>query len=228
MSDIRQGTEILPWLRMLTLVMVLVVFVLLPFALWGEQMDANMPRLVRDQTTKWAVAWIGIGLLVLDVVLPVPSSVVSVSLCFLLGPVWGALTVLVGMVGAFTAGFWLGRLLPTVRVRRWVGARTWDAVAATGRSAGMWWIAASRPVPVLAEVTAVVAGSLRFPFATSLAAATFSSVLVSAAYGASAWLGFGQLGSSTALLALSAICLPAASWAVFQWWRRQNRSALQE
>jgi uncharacterized membrane protein YdjX (TVP38/TMEM64 family) len=228
MNDIRQGIEILPWVRMLTVVLVLAAFVIVPFMLWGEQMDANMPQLVQDQTTQWAVAWIGIALLVLDVLLPVPSSVVSMSLCFLLGPLWGGLAVLVGMVGAFAAGFWLGQLIPTSRIRSWVGAQTWDAVASTSQTSSLWWIAVSRPLPVLAEVTSVMAGSLRVPFGASFAAAALSSLLVASAYGASAWLGLGQMGSSAALLALSAVCVPAASWAAFQWWRRRHRGVLQE
>jgi uncharacterized membrane protein YdjX (TVP38/TMEM64 family) len=195
-------------------------FVIVPFVIWGERMDANAPEFVQGQATKWAVALAGIGLLVLDVVLPVPSSVVSISLCFLLGPAWGATAVFVGMVGAFVVGFLLGRLLPTTRLRTWVDAQTWDAVSSKHRTGGLWWIAASRPVPVLAEVAAVFAGSLGMPFAPSLAAASLSSLLVSVAYGIAGWLGLQQAGASMSLLVLSAACLPVASWTAYQWWRR--------
>ena len=207
---------------MLLVVLVLVAFVLIPFVIWGEQMDASIPKLVADQTTKWAVALTGIALLVLDLILPVPSSIVSISLCLLLGPAWGAPAVFVGMVGAFVVGYLSGRLLPAARLRAWVGTQVWDSVANHWQTASMLSIAASRPVPVLAEVTAIFAGSLRLPFWRSLIAAGGSSLLVAAAYGMAAYLSLDQGGSSTALLVFFAACLPAVSWAVLQLIRRSR------
>jgi hypothetical protein len=73
---------------------------------------------------------------------------------------------------------------------------------------------------VLAEVTAILAGSLRLPFGPSLLAAAASSLLVAAAYGAAAWLGLDQADSSIAILVICAACIPAASWGVLRVIRR--------
>ncbi|MBG6077805.1 hypothetical protein [Polaromonas sp. CG_9.11] len=210
---------------MLIVVLVLAAFVVVPFIIWGEQMDAHASNFVHDQATRWAIALIGIGLLVLDVILPVPSSLVSISLCMLLGPAWGVPTVFSGMVGAFALGYLIGQLLPAARLRAWVGPETWDAIARR-QTAGMLWIAASRPVPVLAEVTAIFAGTLRLPFGASLAAAAASSLFVAVAYGLAAWVGLEQAGSSTTLLVFSAACLPAASWAALKWLQRPGAQKL--
>jgi uncharacterized membrane protein YdjX (TVP38/TMEM64 family) len=218
MDDARR--RLVHWSRMIVVLLVLFAFVIVPFLIWGDQMDASAPKLVQGQATKWAIAVIGIGLLVADVLLPIPSSVVSISLCLLLGPGFGGLAVFTGMVGAFAAGYLVGHLLPAARLRSWVGAQTWDAFASKRLPAGLLWIAASRPVPVLAEVTAIFAGSVGMPFLPSLSVAALSSLLVSIAYGLAGWLGLQQADSSTALLVFSAACLPAVSWGIFQWIRR--------
>jgi len=209
-----------PSARVLALLIALSAFVIAPFLLWGEQMDALAPQVVQGQRTLWAIALTGMALLVLDVVLPVPSSVVSIALCLLLGPVWGGLAVFIGMVGAFAGGYLLGRLLPAARLRTWVGGPTWDALASKHLPASLMWIAASRPVPVLAEVFAVFAGSVRMPWLPALAAAAASSLLVATAYALAAWLGLSQAESSTAIAVFTAACLPAAGWAGWQWIRR--------
>lgn len=212
-------------IRLVVLLVLLVTLVIVPFILWGEQLDATAPRLLRDQPTRWAIAVFGVALLCSDVLLPVPSSVVSVTLCLLLGPVMGGVAVFMGMFGAFALGLLIGRLLPAERLRRWIGADTWDALAAKRLPASLLWIAASRPVPVLAEVTALFAGSLRVPMTASLAVAALASLLVAAAYALAVWLGMsdGSQGGgwSTPLLAFSAACLPAASWIAYRWIRRR-------
>jgi uncharacterized membrane protein YdjX (TVP38/TMEM64 family) len=54
-------------------------------------------------------ALVGVGLLVGDVVLPVPSSLVMLAHGALFGVVLGALLSLVGTVGAALVGVWIGR-----------------------------------------------------------------------------------------------------------------------
>lgn len=216
MDQPNRVSGLVPLGRMLLLVLAMVAFVIIPFIIVGEQLDTNLPKLIEGRTTKWAVALTGIALLVLDLFLPVPSSIVSISLCVLLGPIWGAPVVFVGMVGAFVVGYLAGRLLPAARLRAWVGMQTWDSFANHWQTSCLFWIAAARPVPVLAEVTAVFAGSLRLPFWPSLVAAGGSSLFVAIAYGVAAWLSLDQAGSSTTLLVFFAACLPAASWATLK------------
>ena len=144
MDDARRGVA--AWSRMSAVLLVLFAFVIIPFAIWGDRMDALAPELVQRQDTRWAVALIGIGLLVADVLLPIPSSVISISLCLLLGPWLGGFAVFSGMVGAFAVGFLVGRLLPVAQLRAWVGEQAWDALASRRLHASLLWIGASRPV----------------------------------------------------------------------------------
>ena len=105
-----------------------------------------------------AAAVVGVGLLVVDVILPVPSSAVMVAHGALFGVVLGALLSLLGSVGAAMAGFGVGRrggplldrLVPPAERRRADALlRRWGVLA----------VVVTRPVPLLAETTVIVAGA---------------------------------------------------------------------
>jgi uncharacterized membrane protein YdjX (TVP38/TMEM64 family) len=101
---------------------------------------------------------VGVSLLVADVALPVPSSMVMVAHGALFGVKVGTLLSLAGSMGATLAGFGIGRRselliarLTKSEERAWanrVFAR-WGALA----------IVVTRPIPLLAETVAILAGT---------------------------------------------------------------------
>lgn len=113
------------------------------------------PQLIRGGGLE---APVGIGLLVADVALPVPSSTVMIAHGALFGVVWGTLLSLVGSTGAALVGFALGRrggalLARFVRHEERTRAdrmlTRWGALA----------IVITRPVPLLAETVTIMAGA---------------------------------------------------------------------
>ena len=103
-------------------------------------------------------ASIGVGLLIADVVLPVPSSIVMVAHGALFGVLWGTMLSLVGSVGAAVFAFAIGRrggallervVTPVERVRASSILARWGTLA----------IIVTRPVPLLAETVAIMAGA---------------------------------------------------------------------
>jgi uncharacterized membrane protein YdjX (TVP38/TMEM64 family) len=101
---------------------------------------------------------LGVALLVADVVLPVPSSLVMVAHGALFGVVVGALLSLMGSVGAGLFGFGLGRRGGPL-LGRLVPA---EEQARANRLLERWGdlaVIATRPVPVLAETVAILAGA---------------------------------------------------------------------
>jgi uncharacterized membrane protein YdjX (TVP38/TMEM64 family) len=137
----------------------MVVFFLLLFAV-AELLGV---RLLTDPTP-WlehggiAAACVGVGLLVADVLLPVPSSLVMVAHGALFGVWVGTLLSLVGSVGAALFGFAIGRrgggLLERLvtreeRERADRLLQRWGALA----------VIVTRPVPLLAETVAIMAGT---------------------------------------------------------------------
>lgn len=206
-----------PAVRLALILVALVAAIIVPFLLWGEEIERLAPQLLSSADTRLLVAGVGIMLLVTDLALPIPSSVVSISLCLLLGPVSGALAVAVGMLGGFLCGYGLGRLLPSTALRRWVGPELWDAVSRRAAESGALWIMVSRPVPVLAEATAVISGSLRVPLRSALPAALLSSAVVAGCYGAAAYIGLSNGGFWLAFAV--SLLLAALLWLLSRGWR---------
>ncbi|HWN10838.1 MAG TPA: VTT domain-containing protein [Pyrinomonadaceae bacterium] len=101
---------------------------------------------------------LGVSLLVADVLLPVPSSLMMVAHGALFGVVKGTFLSLLGSLGAALVGFAIGRrggklldrlVTKAERVRADQLLARWGALA----------IAVTRPVPLLAETVAIMAGA---------------------------------------------------------------------
>ena len=103
-------------------------------------------------------AGLGVALLVADVLLPVPSSLVMVAHGAFFGVVVGTLLSLAGSVGAALLGFAIGRrggrllervVTPAERSRANRLLERWGALA----------IIVTRPIPLLAETVAIMSGA---------------------------------------------------------------------
>lgn len=211
------------WMRLSAFALVLLVGVLLPFALWGDALEQAAPAWLATQEGRFWFAAIGVALLVADVVLPVPSSLVAIALCWSLGPLAGGAAVAVGGLLSFASGYGMGRLLPEPRLRRWIGEALWDRVRDRARHRAAWWIVLTRPLPVLAELSAVLAGVWRLPVGPALAQAGAASIALGALYGGSAWLGARTPGALATFAVL--LLLPMAFWATHRWWLRRLASS---
>lgn len=125
-------------------------------------------------------ALLGVTLLVADVLVPVPSSVVMVAHGALYGVVTGALLSLAGGTGAAVVGWWLGRRADPLR------RYTDDAERSRAERLLARWgvvaVAVTRPVPLLAEAVAIAAGAGRLPLRKVALAAAVGTVPVAVAY----------------------------------------------
>ena len=120
-------------------------------------------------------ASLGVGLLIADVVLPVPSSLVMVAHGALFGVVIGTLLSLLGSVGAASFGFAIGRrggkilerlVTPAERTRADNLLARWGTLA----------IIVTRPVPLLAETVAIMAGASRMSWTNIVLASLIGSL----------------------------------------------------
>ena len=210
------------WTRVALLVLGLLACVLVPFALWGDALERAAPLWLHSGNSVTWLALLGISLLLADVVLPIPSSLVAVALCWTLGPVLGGISVAVGGFLSFVAGYWIGRIVPEARLRQWLGAALWDRMRMRAQAADCWWIALSRPLPVLAELSAVLAGVWRLPPWRTALQAGAASLVLGALYGGSAWLG-AQAPSVLSSLAIL-LLLPASFWCLHRWLLQRPKS----
>ena len=120
-------------------------------------------------------AALGVGLLIGDVLLPVPSSLVMVAHGALFGVVVGTLLSLLGSVGAALFGFAIGRrgekfldrvVTPAERSRANNLLARWGALA----------IIVTRPIPLLAETVVIMSGASSLGWGT-VALASFAGSL---------------------------------------------------
>lgn len=100
----------------------------------------------------------GVALLIVDVVLPVPASLVMIAHGAIFGLWVGMLLSLIGGVGAGLFAFFLGRRSSPL-VKRIVPAEEQARGNAVLQRWGVIAIIATRPIPMLAETTAILAGA---------------------------------------------------------------------
>ncbi len=120
-------------------------------------------------------ALLGVGLLVVDVALPVPSSLVMIAHGALFGVVVGTLLSLVGSLGVALLGFALGRHGGRL-LERLVSPAEWAQADRLLHRWGALAIVVSRPVPLLAETVAVLAGASPMSWGQAAAAAFVGSL----------------------------------------------------
>ena len=159
-------------------------------------------------------AWVGVGLLVADIVLPVPSSVVMLAHGALFGVVPGAALSLLGRTGNAVVGVLIGRGAGNVLSRRSLRRSAAD----TGKGAELverWGIAAvvfTRPIPVLAESTLVAAAAMGLSPAAVIGAAVVGALPEAVLYAVA-----GDIATSYAngaIVFVGVIVLAAAAWTV--------------
>lgn len=154
------------------------------------------------------VAITSTALLIADIVIPVPSTVVIVFAGNTLGWWAGIAVGTAGLSVGCIVGYLIGRLLPKRAIAMIEGDDGSFVQSALSRSA-VTWLVVLRPVPILGEISAIVAGVLRLNFPTFAVATTLSNLALSTAYvtlGSAAhdWLGF-------VLAILASWSLPAAA-----------------
>src|SRR5215211_3160528 len=103
-------------------------------------------------------ASVGVGLLIADVVLPVPSSIVMVAHGALFFVLWGAMLSLIGSVGAAVFAYAIGRRGGRLLDRVVTVAERERASSVLARW-GVLAIIVTRPLPLRAETVAIMAGA---------------------------------------------------------------------
>ena len=81
-------------MRLVFMFLALTAMVLIPFAIWGEALTETFSQegsvAWLESYGNWAI-FMGIVLLISDLFLPIPATVVMAALGFLYGPFWGGI-----------------------------------------------------------------------------------------------------------------------------------------
>lgn len=189
-------------LPLLMLVLAILAVVIVPFLIWGARFDEVLSldgaRAWLEKHGSWA--WLaGVVLIMADIVLPVPCTVVMSAIGLLYGWWWGgwiaaAGSMLAGM-SAYALCRWLGR-----PAALWIageeGLRRGEEIFAKG---GGWLVALSRWTPVLPEAVACLAGLVRMPWRTFVVSLACGSLPLGFAFAAVGHLGQQHPGMAVLL-----------------------------
>jgi uncharacterized membrane protein YdjX (TVP38/TMEM64 family) len=177
----------------------------------------SLPLLTDAQShldrSSWPTAVLSIGLLVSDVVLPVPASAIMVAQGAAFGLVAGAMLALLGGIGATMMAYLVGRRSQPW-VHRLVSPAEQRRAAALMERYGMWAVIISRPVPMLAETVAILSGVERLPWRQVLLAGGVGNLIPAVAYAA-----VGALAASfvNGVVVFAAVCLVALVVGLIRW-----------
>lgn len=212
-------------LKLAGIVAAIVVFILVPYFLWNEEMDAYFASAEFAGWVRSArpYAWAGVILLLIgDLFLPIPASPVVATAGVIYGAFWGGL---IGAAGSMLAGL-VAYGLARLAGRKAAGLlATEQDMADLQRFFDTWGVSgiiASRAMPVMPEVLTFMAGLARmhlgrFTLALALGACPMGYLL--------AWAGESAGTSSTLLLVLTLI--PAGLWCLYLIWAQTLRSRKQ-
>lgn len=126
-------------------------------------------------------AALGVALLLVDVLLPVPSSFVMIAFGLYFGVWVGTALGLVGSLGAACVGFAIGRAGGPL-MHRCLPEHERARADALLRRYGALAVLITRPLPLLAETTALVAGTSPLPWARFVTAAAIGALPAAALY----------------------------------------------
>ena len=190
------------------------------FRLWGGYFEELLTGQSNAVPGQWDWLFV-VGLLTLDVFLPIPATAVLASLGMAYGPWLGGAIGVLGTFCAGTTGYLLGRVLNEKAARFLIGERGLTFGREFFARSGGWVIVVSRWMIILPELLSCFAGLVRMPPREYFAALLCGVVPLSFTY--------SFLGSTTwakehpwLTLALSA-AVPVGLWAGRQWvFRREN------
>jgi uncharacterized membrane protein YdjX (TVP38/TMEM64 family) len=170
-------------MRWLTVSIVLVSLILVPFFLFEDYFNRLAERIVAGEGPTWSAALAVAGLLASDCLLPIPSSIVSAAAGVMLGFWPGTSVVWIGMSISCVIGYVIG-VRSASGTKRFVGGEGFSRAAALSERYGSLAIVLCRPVPVLAEASVIFAGVMRVPPPRFFAVCALANLGVAMGYAA--------------------------------------------
>jgi uncharacterized membrane protein YdjX (TVP38/TMEM64 family) len=176
-------------MRLLLLTIALCVFFLLGWWAFGQGLEEAWDVEALAERFREAKGWawlVGILLLLADLLLPIPGTIVMSALGAVYGVWLGGIIAAAGSMLAGMFGYGVGRFFNEGLAKRWLGERDFEKGKSLFRRGGAWVVAMSRALPILPEVLACMAGLLRMPFGKFVIALACGSVPMGFLF---AWIG---------------------------------------
>jgi len=170
--------------RTLPLMCMVLLVPVLPFLLFGDQVDHWLRGLTEDPPSGISMALLVIGLLSTDILLPVPSSVISTLSGWQIGWCYGTLATWTGMNLGAVFGFALSRRWGRPFALWFSKGVDLDRMQDVSDRYGPLVLLMTRAVPVFAEASVLIAGIHRLAWRRFLPAVLLSNLGIAIAYAA--------------------------------------------
>ncbi|MGE5606692.1 MAG: TVP38/TMEM64 family protein [Bacteroidota bacterium] len=144
--------------------LIIILLIIVPFILFGHQIEAWTQNFIKNSSQGQLIVGLVLGLLLAsDILVPVPSSLVSTASGYLLGFYGGTLSSFIGMTLSCFIGYWLGVYFGRNLIGRLIDMNDWERFDRFYARYGDWILITSRAVPVMAETSIFFAGINRMP-----------------------------------------------------------------
>ena len=171
-------------IKWILLTIAIITLLLIPFILFGDSLDNWTNSFFQSEPSK-LIASIVIGsLLSIDIVAPVPSSILSTAGGYFLGFIGGTFISLIGMTISCLIGYWIGDKFGRPAAERFADSKEISRFESLQKKYGDWIIIISRSVPVLAETSVLFAGIGHMKFNRFMLMAIISNLGISVVYAA--------------------------------------------
>ncbi|MBC2710203.1 MAG: TVP38/TMEM64 family protein [Desulfosarcina sp.] len=192
------------------------------FGLWGSHFDLLFSQQACAQWFKEIRTWawaVGIGLLISDLVLPIPATGIMAALGSVYGVWLGGLIAAVGSTGAGFAGYGLAKLVGRKGARLLATDAELERFKIFFDRWGGWGIIISRMLPILPEVMTILAGLARMDLKKFTAALLLGTIPTCGLF---AFLGHASR-SDPGYGIVTAVALPLLLWPVFLFFMKKDR-----
>jgi uncharacterized membrane protein YdjX (TVP38/TMEM64 family) len=212
-------------MRLFLVVLGLVALMLVPVLIFDDEIDGYLggeEGLRRLQELGGWAGLAGIGLIVSDLVLPVPSTAVISGLGMIYGPWLGGLLGGIGSTLAGLVAYGGCRLLGQRFLNFLAGEANLEKLGRFFAKHGLWAIALSRWMPLLPEALCCLAGMARMRFLPFLAALACGSLAMGFGF---SFVGRAYLDNPVIGLVVSAL-IPIVVWPIIYAFLRRPSDAV--
>lgn len=201
--------------RPLLLVFFALLIPVLPFLAIGPWLEANIAAWLDPPPPPLTIAAGTFAILSTDVLLPVPSSLVSTVAGAQLGILPATIASWLGLSIGAILGFWLAKTCGRPLAERFAGADDLARIDLLSGQYGAWILVATRALPVLAEAAVLFLGATQLSWRRFLPPVLLSNLGIAAVYSALGHLARTQ-GELPLALAAS-IAVPLLASTIVRW-----------
>ncbi|MBM3968897.1 MAG: VTT domain-containing protein [Planctomycetes bacterium] len=199
-----------PAIRAALFLLVLFAIPIVPFLWLGEPFEAGLIQSLHEPSSPGVVVGWVIGLLAVDMFLPVPSSAVITYSGGVIGVWTGTLVSWIGLSIGAIGGFGLARAFGETIARRFSESEDIERMSRFTLRHGATALVLTRALPILAEACVLMLGASRLSWRQFLLPMLVSNLLLSLTYSACGAYFQGSNAFPIALVASGAVPLIAA------------------